>query len=109
MNSPTLHRLRVLILLLDEYWKPGIEIRAKDVERRLYESRRIKIAEKTVHSALDHLVSEGYLTLSSHGREKFYSINEEISSRDLREDVVRTLGLTTWISSETVSSPQEND
>src|SRR2546426_617489 len=30
MRRPTLQKLRVLILILDEYWRHGIAIRAKD-------------------------------------------------------------------------------
>ncbi len=96
LNRPSLQKIRVLILILDEYWKPGISIRAKEIERRLAKDRSIDMAERTVHFALDSLAEDGYLVVTQPGREKFYSINEEMDPHAVREEVVGLLGITYW-------------
>lgn len=97
MRNPTLHKVHVLILLVDEYWeRPGAVIRVKDVWRQL-DRRGIDIADRTVRGILDALVDDQYLSLTPLGREKLYSINEEISAEDIRNRVVRILGIREWV------------
>src|SRR5437879_5595483 len=97
MKGWTLHKVQVLVFLLDVCWKPGIEIRAKQVERELYRLRGIELDVKTVYSVLDALVEDRILLRSPQGREKFYSINEELQPGDLRMKVIAILGMQQWV------------
>ncbi len=97
MRSVTLHKVQILAFLLDDYWKPGLSIRAADLVLALHESRRIKIPEKTMYNILDSLTEDQILTVSNLTREKAYAINEELDAGALRDEIVRLLGITSWV------------
>lgn len=97
VRNPTLHKIQVLILLLDQYWnKPGATIRVKQVWREL-DRNGIEMAERTLRQILDSLVEEGYLSLTPQGREKLYSVNEELNPVEIRSQIVDMLGIRGWI------------
>ncbi len=97
MRSPTLHKVQVLILLVDEYWnKPGATIRVKHIWRQL-DRNGIEMAERTLRQILDSLVDDQYLSLTPQGREKLYSVNEELDAKNIRNQIAETLGIRGWI------------
>jgi len=97
MQSWTVPRLQVLALLIDSHWLPGIGFRAKQIERELYRERSIELAEKTIHNILDSLVDDQILSKSTIGREKLYSVNEQLQPEALRAQFVRILGIQNWV------------
>ncbi len=99
MRNPSLHKVQVLAFLLDEYWKPGISIRATDLVLGIHESRRIKISAKTMYNILDSLVGDEILTLSNPMREKTYSINEQKDAGAMRNEILALLGIDGWANS----------
>src|SRR5437773_2022230 len=106
MKGWTLHKLQILVFVLDVYWKPGIQLRAKQVEHELYRLRGIELDLKTVYSALDALVDDQILIRSPQGREKFYSINEELQPDSLRRQVIEILGLQKWVRPALIERPR---
>ena len=97
MRSWTVPKLQVIALLVDRHWTTGVGFRAKQVERELYRERDIELAEKTIHNILDSLVDDQILAKSTIGREKLYSVNEQLRPEALRIQFVRILGIEGWV------------